>query len=294
MRKFFCLSLLLLLYASAFSQDVISGKVTGTDKTPLQGVTVAVAGTKTQVITNADGTYSISVPGGANELTFTYVNSRAVTEKINGRKQIDVQMLTESVQLGEVVVVGYGTQKKANLTGAVDQVTSEVLENRSIPNLTQGLQGVLPNLNIRMLDGKPNQSPRFNIRGATSIGQGGNALVLIDGVEGDPSVINPNDIATVSILKDALTEDVLKYTNQFRKSKGLPALEMKKELNTIARSHSEDMASGRRSFGHGGYEQRESKVKKMIQPYKGMAENVAGCTNADIFIIAEHVFPVAA
>ena len=205
MRKIFCLSLLmLLLYATSHSQDnVISGKVTGADKTPLQGVTVGVAGTKTQTITNADGAYSITVPVNATELTFTYVNAKAITEKINGRKTIDVQMLTESVQLGEVVVVGYGTQKKANLTGAVDQVTSEVLENRSIPNVTQGLQGVLPNLNIRMLDGKPNQAPRFNIRGATSIGQGGNALVLIDGVEGDPAVINPNDIASVSILKDA-------------------------------------------------------------------------------------------
>jgi TonB-linked SusC/RagA family outer membrane protein len=195
---------MLLLYATSHSQDnVISGKVIGTDKTPLQGVTVSVAGTKTQTITNADGTYSINVPGDATELTFTYVNTKAVKEKISGRKIIDVQMVTESVQLGEVVVIGYGTQKKANLTGAVDQVTSEVLENRSIPNLTQGLQGVLPNLNIRMLDGKPNQAPRFNIRGATSIGQGGNALVLIDGVEGDPAVINPNDIASVSILKDA-------------------------------------------------------------------------------------------
>jgi TonB-linked SusC/RagA family outer membrane protein len=195
---------MLLLYATSHSQDnVISGKVTGTDKTPLQGVTVSVAGTKTQTITNADGTYFINAPANATDLTFTYVNARAVTEKINGRKVIDIQMLTESVQLGEVIVIGYGTQKKANLTGAVDQVTSEVLENRSIPNLTQGLQGVLPNLNIRMLDGKPNQAPRFNIRGATSIGQGGNALVLIDGVEGDPAVINPNDIATVSILKDA-------------------------------------------------------------------------------------------
>src|SRR5688572_4084939 len=205
MRKIFCLSLLmLLLYATSHSQDnVISGKVTGTDKTPLQGVTISVVGTKTQTITNADGTYFINVPGSATDLIFTYVNARSVTEKISGRKVIDVQMLTESVQLGEVVVVGYGTQKKANLTGAVDQVTSEVLENRSIPNLTQGLQGVLPNLNIRMLDGKPNQAPRFNIRGATSIGQGGNALVLIDGVEGDPAVINPNDIASVSILKDA-------------------------------------------------------------------------------------------
>ena len=205
MRKIFCLSLLmLLLYATSHSQDnVVSGKVTGVDKTPLQGVTVSVAGTKTQTITNADGTYFINVPATATELIFTYVNARSVTEKLSGRKVIDVQMLTESVQLGEVIVVGYGTQKKANLTGAVDQVTSEVLENRSIPNLTQGLQGVLPNLNIRMLDGKPNQAPRFNIRGTTSIGQGGSALVLIDGVEGDPAVINPNDIASVSILKDA-------------------------------------------------------------------------------------------
>src|SRR6187401_1782997 len=205
MRKIFCLSLLmLLLYATSHSQDnVISGKVIGIDKTPLQGVTVSVAGTKTQTITNADGTYFINVPGDATDLTFTYVNAKSMTEKISGRKVIDVQMLTESVQLGEVIVVGYGTQKKANLTGAVDQVTSEVLENRSIPNLTQGLQGVLPNLNIKPLDGKPNQAPRFNIRGATSIGQGGNALVLIDGAEGDPSMINPNDIATISILKDA-------------------------------------------------------------------------------------------
>ena len=199
MRKIFCLSLLmLLLYATSHSQDnVVSGKVTGVDKTPLQGVTVSVTGTKTQAITNADGTYFINVPANATELTFTYVNTKTVTEKIGGRKIIDVQMLTESVQLGEVVVVGYGTQKKANLTGAVDQVTSEVLENRSIPNLTQGLQGVLPNLNIKMLDGKPNQAPRFNIRGTTSIGQGGSALVLIDGVEGDPSVINPNDSANI-------------------------------------------------------------------------------------------------
>jgi TonB-linked SusC/RagA family outer membrane protein len=126
-----------------------------------------------------------------------------ITEKINARKQIDVTMLPIGSLESEVVVVGYGTQKKANLTGAVDQVTSEALENRSLTNLNAGLQGVLPNLNIRPLDGKPNAAPSFNIRGATSIGQGGNALVLIDGVEGSASLINPNDIATISILKDA-------------------------------------------------------------------------------------------
>jgi len=86
---------MLLLYATSHSQDnVISGKVTGTDKTPLQGVTISVAGTKNQAITNADGVYSINVPGNATDLTFTYVNARTVTEKISGRKIIDVQIIT--------------------------------------------------------------------------------------------------------------------------------------------------------------------------------------------------------
>lgn len=89
------------------------------------------------------------------------------------------------------------------------------------------------------------------------------------------SVISLLLFSSSAPLKEGLTEDVLKYTNQFRKSKGLPALEMRNELNAIARNHSEDMASGRRSFGHGGYDQRELKVKKIIKPYSAMAENVA-------------------
>ena len=107
-----------------------------------------------------------------------------------------------------MVVVGYSTQKKANLTGAVDQVTSDAIENRSMSNLTQGLKGVVPNLNIMLADGKPNQAPSYNIRGLTSIGQGGSALILIDGVEGDPSMINPNDIAAISVLKDAASASI--------------------------------------------------------------------------------------
>ena len=81
--------------------------------------------------------------------------------------------------------------------------------------------------------------------------------------------------SSASPLNNDLAEDVLKYTNQFRKSKGLSKVEMKKELNSIAQRHSEDMASGRRSFGHGGYEQRVIKVQKVIKPYEAMAENVA-------------------
>lgn len=105
--------------------------------------------------------------------------------------------------LEEVIVVGYGTQKRVNATGSVDQISAKNLENRPMTNLTQGLQGLLPNLNLKMMDGKPTQSPSYNIRGTTSIGQGGSALVLIDGFEGDPSLLNPNDVETVSILKDA-------------------------------------------------------------------------------------------
>ena len=112
-------------------------------------------------------------------------------------------LAVSNADLDEVIVVGYGTQKRLNATGAVDQITSKNLENRPVTNLTQGLQGLLPNLNLKMLDGKPTQSPSYNIRGTTSIGQGGSALILIDGFEGDPSLLNPNDVETVSILKDA-------------------------------------------------------------------------------------------
>jgi TonB-linked SusC/RagA family outer membrane protein len=209
MKKiYYWLMLLVFLPFQMIAQNnSIKGRVTdASTAAPLSGVSVTVnttSGQKPVTTTNENGDFTVANPGNATSLVFTFTGMESRTETIRGRSTINVQMASTSQELQQVVVVGYGTQKKANLTGAVDQVTSEVLENRSITNLSQGLQGVLPNLNIRMLDGKPNQSPRFNIRGATSIGQGGNALVLIDGVEGDPSIINPNDIATVSILKDA-------------------------------------------------------------------------------------------
>ena len=112
-------------------------------------------------------------------------------------------MVEDTQTLDEVVVVGYGTQKKVNLTGAVEQVTSEVFDNRSVPQCDTSPASSIPNLNIQLTDGKPTRSASYNVRGTTSIGQGGSALVLIDGVEGDPSMLNPNDIASVSVLKDA-------------------------------------------------------------------------------------------
>jgi TonB-linked SusC/RagA family outer membrane protein len=147
----------------------------------------------------ADGTYTF---------TFTYVGYEKKVLTGYHYKKGDLITLAVKLEpaggaLNDVVIVGYGSQKKINLTGAVDQVSGEELDNRSVPNLTQGLQGMLPNLNVIMNDGKPIQAPSLNIRGNTSIGQGGSALVLIDGVEGDASMVNPNDVASVTILKDA-------------------------------------------------------------------------------------------
>jgi len=185
----------------------VQGTVITASGTPLIGVTVSVRGTTRGTVTDTDGKYLLSVPE-ESVLVFSYIGFQAQTIPVGNRSVIDVTLLEDASSLEELVVVGYGVQKKANLTGAVDQVTSEVFEKRPITNISQGLVGVAPNLNIKMLDGKPNQSPKFNIRGTTSIGQEGSALVLIDGVEGDPRMLNPNDIESVSILKDAASASI--------------------------------------------------------------------------------------
>lgn len=189
--------------AVAPPEITVRGKVTDEKGEGIAGVSVVIKGTNRGVITSADGDYTLQVPDEKAVLVFTIVGYTGQEVTVGNRTRVDVTLQLDEQKLEEVVVVGYGTQKKANLTGAVGSVGAEVLENRPVPNLTQGLQGVLPNVNIRMLDGKPNQSPSINVRGATSIGQGGSALILIDGVEGDPSMINPGDVESVTILKDA-------------------------------------------------------------------------------------------
>lgn len=186
---------------STAQSRTVTGRVTDENGEPVIGATVKVLGTGKGAGTDEKGRFSLNVTG-SNTLVFTSIGFRSDTI-VADRDELNVRMHTSSSSLNDVVVVGYGTQRKENLTGAVSQVTSKVLDNRAIPNLTQGLQGVIPNLNIVMGDGKPIQSPKYNVRGTTSIGQGGSALVLIDGVEGDPSMINPNDVASISVLKDA-------------------------------------------------------------------------------------------
>lgn len=209
--------LLLGISSTSFSQTTatVTGTVSNEAGVPTAGATVTaeneVAGTsKYTTITSTKGEFSFTqlIVGAKYSFIISYTGYkeqliRNYTVKVSGNTAIRVPLSVLNTDLDEVIVVGYGTQKRINATGAVDQITSKNLENRPVTNLTQGLQGLLPNLNLRMLDGKPTQSPSYNIRGTTSIGQGGSALILIDGFEGDPSLLNPNDVETVSILKDA-------------------------------------------------------------------------------------------
>lgn len=180
-----------------------------TDKAgAMPGASVIVKGTTNGSITDADGKVVLYNVAPDAVLVVSFVGYATVEVPVNNRAVVSVLLKDDSLALDEIVVVGYGTQKKANLTGAVDQVGAETFEGRPNANLTQMLQGQIPNLNLKFTDGRPNSSPSFNIRGTTSIGQGGSALVLIDGVEGDPSLLNPNDIESVSVLKDAASSAI--------------------------------------------------------------------------------------
>lgn len=180
----------------------VTGMIVDALGEPVIGANVLVKGSSNGTITDLDGRFSIEASDN-DILQVSYIGYLAQNVPIQGKKNLTVTIREDTQKLEEIVVVGYGTQKKVNLTGAVEQVTSEVFDNRSISNVTQALQGTIPNLNITMTDGKPTRTAEYNIRGTTSIGQKGSALVLIDGVEGDPSMLNPNDIASVSVLKDA-------------------------------------------------------------------------------------------
>ena len=197
---------LLLLPLFLNAQNIqISGVVLDDETaTPLPGVSINLKSTNTGVITEADGTFLIDAPADGI-LVFSYIGMKSQEIAINGRTNLEVRLLTDAVNLSEVVVVGYGTQKKANLSGAVDQINTEQLENRPISNLSQGLQGLVPNFNVDFTGGEPGAAAQFNIRGFTSI-NGGSPLFVVDGVpydDGELNVLNPSDIASISVLKDA-------------------------------------------------------------------------------------------
>ena len=182
---------------------VYSGTVTDTRNEPLPGTVIMLEDSGVSTIADENGKFSIR--GKEGDLIRVSILGYSETISVLGSpsKPVNIVLDNDTNYLDEVVIVGYGTQKNVNLTGAVSATSGDVLEDRPIGNIAQGLQGVIPNLNITFNSGKPDTKAAINIRGNTSL-NGGSALILLDGVEiSDLSLVNPNDIESISVLKDA-------------------------------------------------------------------------------------------
>lgn len=202
LRLFFCLVITHVLCLQVMAQSkTVEGTVTDSRGLPLEGVSVTVKGANTGVTTNNKGKYTLTADPAA-VLNFSYTGMANVSEIVGPRTVINVT-LQDPNSLENVVVVGYGTQKKVNLSGAVAQVSGKDLANRPVANLTGALQGVLPGLAVLRGNGKPGEEGYgIRIRGFTSANSA-NALVLVDGVEQDINLLDPSDIESISVLKDA-------------------------------------------------------------------------------------------
>lgn len=193
----------------SLQQRTIKGVVLDEAGIPIIGANVVQKGTTNGVITDLDGNFVLKIEG-TEELQISYIGYISQTINVQGKNDIKIILKEDSQTLDEVVVVGFGTQKKVNLTGSVGVVSADEIKERPVANAAQALQGVVPGLQITQTNGSLEDTPSINVRGTTTIGQGtsGSPLVLIDGMEGDLNTINPQDIANISVLKDAAASSI--------------------------------------------------------------------------------------
>ena len=225
-RVFLASCLLALSGGAAFAQEfTVTGKVTDASTgEPVPGAAIIVKQGSGGVVSDIDGFYSISVSSDA-VLVCSCIGYAEASQAVGKRSVINFALDVDAEMLDETVVVGYGTLKKSQLVGSVEQISGEGLEDRVNADVTRSLQGQVPGLSIFQSDGKPTHGGQIYIRGGAtnyvmkkdmssksmteySIGQGGSALVLIDGVEGDLSSVNPDDIESVTVLKDASSASI--------------------------------------------------------------------------------------
>ncbi|HEY1166623.1 MAG TPA: SusC/RagA family TonB-linked outer membrane protein, partial [Chitinophaga sp.] len=181
----------------------VKGKVTDQSGTPLIGVTIRVKGTAAGGTTGADGTFSINVPEGKDSLQISYLGYQSQEIAIAGRSTIDIVMQSGDQQLEQVVVVGYGTQRKRDLTGSISSVKGEELARQPVLTATQAAQGKIAGVQI-ISSGQPNTQPQIRVRGTGSVMAGANPLYVVDGVlTDDIRNINSADIVSMDVLKDA-------------------------------------------------------------------------------------------
>ena len=203
MKKKISIFLLLLLFTGIQyvhgQTERVSGIITEENGTPIIGVNILLKGTKTGTVTDFNGKYSINASTGT--LIFSYIGYESKESAIQG-KELNVTLHEASKAMDEVVVIGYGTQKKVNLTGAVSSVTMKELEGKPVVNIVEALEGTTPGLTIQQTNSQPGNRPSINIRGMNTLNDN-DPLVLIDGMIGDIQNVNPSDIQSISVLKDA-------------------------------------------------------------------------------------------
>jgi TonB-linked SusC/RagA family outer membrane protein len=183
----------------------VRGKVTSVDGESLPGVTVTVRGTSVGAITDADGNYSLNIPAQGTTLVFSFIGMETRTVEIGNQTQINVIMSTTTIGLEEVVAIGYGTVRKSDVTGAVARISEETLKERPVANVLQAMQGKAAGVDINA-NIKPGELPQITIRGNRSITASNTPLYVVDGIPFDAGTmadLNPNDIASVEVLKDA-------------------------------------------------------------------------------------------
>ena len=196
------------LLASTGSQQLVladvtvAGRVTDSKGVGLPGVTIVVKGTSQGATTNPDGAFSLQAPE-SSVLVFSFVGYTRREVPVTGATSSLVVALTDEAQaLTDVVVVGYGTQQRANVTGAINTVSGTTLENRPVTTVAQALQGSSPNLTIQQRSAEPGAGLNINIRGVGTLGNA-SPLIIVDGIAGSINALNPNDIESVTVLKDA-------------------------------------------------------------------------------------------
>jgi len=253
------LIVMLLCNIAIFAQDgyVLSGTITDEANVPIPGVNVIIANTSRGTSADFDGNYSIEVSNG-DVLQFSSLGYATQSITIDGQQSLNVSLAEDSAQLDEVIVVGYGTQKRANITGAVAKVGGEEVAGIQAARVDDALAGKLPGVLIQNQSGEPGADPKIQIRAASSLSGDSSPLIVVDGypISGSLATVNPNDIQSVEVLKDAASAAI--YGS--RGANGVILVTTKKGR------------SGKANFSYNAYTSFSQKYVKDIEMLKTASE----------------------
>lgn len=246
---------LLTIGVQAFAQNAVSGKVTDASGESIVGATVQIKGTKTGAITDLDGVYKLNA-SSSDVLVYSCIGYKAQEVAVGSQKTINVVLTEDTSYLDEVVVVAYGTQKRKDLTGAMTSIKNETIAAQNVSSISRALEGAAPGIQLSSVDGQPGVDMAIRVRGASSTVDGSaTALVVIDGVPAQTpnplSSINPNDIESVSVLKDAASTAlygsrgangvILVTTKKGRSGKAQVSLEARWGWNSVGQFNMSNM-----------------------------------------------------